>query len=467
MAHIPAASPDAVRSTDTPSTRLPAGALAWALYEGVRTPYVTLIKVYIFIPYFATVVIGDAVSGQALVAKLATIFSLFAALTSPLLGAHVDRFGARKPWLAAVTAAMVLLIACLWWVKPDGSGLSVPVTCVLLAFISVLFHYSEVLHNSLLSHAAPAAQASATSGLGLALGNGLAVVLLAFSLWAFALPGKISMAFLPDAPLFGLSRALHEQERITAPIVALIFALGAIPLFLLTRDAPKGQAGGGISASWGQLLGTLRNLRQDRRMALFLGSRMVYTDGVTTILVFSGVYAAGVMGWKVLEMLTFAIVVSAFLALGGLLATRLDNAFGAKRAIQIELVIVIACQLVLLGFGPGKILYQAYAAEVLWSGPVFRTLPEILFVLVSCINAMGLCGTYASSRVLLTQLGTPERMAGWFGLYALSGTVTMWLGAALVGLATSYFGTQQAGFVALIGLVVLGLAGLSRIRVGP
>ncbi|MGC8073943.1 MFS transporter, partial [Salmonella enterica] len=56
---------------------------------------------------------------------------------------------------------------------------------------------------------------------------------------------------------------------------------------------------------------------------------------------------------------------------------------------------------------------------------------------------------------------------GWFGLYALSGTVTMWLGAALVGLATSYFGTQQAGFVALIGLVVLGLAGLSRIRVGP
>lgn len=202
-------------------------------------------------------------------------------------------------------------------------------------------------------------------------------------------------------------------------------------------------------------------------MALFLGSRMVYTDGVTTILVFSGVYAAGVMGWKVLEMLTFAIVVSAFLALGGLLATRLDNAFGAKRAIQIELVIVIACQLVLLGFGPGKILYQAYAAEVLWSGPVFRTLPEILFVLVSCINAMGLCGTYASSRVLLTQLGTPERMAGWFGLYALSGTVTMWLGAALVGLATSYFGTQQAGFVALIGLVVLGLAGLSRIRVGP
>ena len=44
------------------------GALSWALHEGVRDPFVIMIVIYIFQPYFARVIVGDAVKGQELIA---------------------------------------------------------------------------------------------------------------------------------------------------------------------------------------------------------------------------------------------------------------------------------------------------------------------------------------------------------------------------------------------------------------
>jgi UMF1 family MFS transporter len=443
------------------SAGLPRSALAWALYEGARTPYVILIKVYIFIPYLATVLVGNVVAGQALVAKLVMGYGLFSAFTSPLLGAAMDRVGPRKPVLALITAAMVVLIASLWWATPDDLGLTA--TCAIVFAAGVLFAYTEVLHNSMLPYAAPARQTSSTSGLGLALGSGISVVLLVLVLWAFALPAKMHAPFLPMEPLFGLSAATHETDRIVAPIAAIVFALGAIPLFLFGRDAPRG-AGGGASASLRQMGATIRSLKSNRTMAIFLGSRMLYTDGMTAILLFTGVYAAGVMHWAALELVVFAILVSCFLTIGGIVGARLDRAFGPRRAIQIELGIVIVGQLLILGLAPDRLFYLPYAGEAVWNGPMFRTLPEINFLAVGCLNAIGICGSYASSRSMLTRLATPETVGSWFGLYALSGTATVWLGSALVGLATALWGTQQAGFGVLVALLVCGFIGMAYVK---
>ena len=446
---------------DQPAGRLPDGARAWALYEGVRTPYVILIKVYIFIPYLATVLVGDPVSGQALVAKLAMAYGLFAALTAPLLGAAMDRAGRRMPVLAAITIAIILCCASLWWATPSGLGLGV--TCAIIFMAGILFAYSEVLHNSLLPFAAPPDQTSATSGLGLALGSAISVALLAFVLWAFALPAKMSAPWLPAAPLFGLSATAHETDRIVGPLVAVVFALGSLPLFLRGRDAPRG-AGGGISDSLAQLKLTLKSLSSNRPMATFLVSRMIYTDGLTAILLFTGIYAAGVMRWSAIELTALAIIVSCFLAIGGLVGARLDRRFGPRRAIQIELAVVIIGQMALIGISPDRLFYSHYSGSPVWDGPMFTQLPELAFIFFACINAIGICGCYASSRSMLTSLATPGTIGSWFGLYALSGTVTVWLGSALIGIATSLLGSQQAGFAALVALLVAGWAGMLAVR---
>ena len=57
---LPEADLVAVRpEQDEPGARLNLGALSWALFEGVRDPYVILITIYIFMPYVAGVMVGD------------------------------------------------------------------------------------------------------------------------------------------------------------------------------------------------------------------------------------------------------------------------------------------------------------------------------------------------------------------------------------------------------------------------
>ena len=56
---------------------------------------------------------------------------------------------------------------------------------------------------------------------------------------------------------------------------------------------------------------------------------------MTAVLVFGGVYAAGVFGWDSLTMTVFGIVLSVFAVFGGLIGGWLDDTFGSKRALLI------------------------------------------------------------------------------------------------------------------------------------
>ncbi len=453
----------ASRSAGT--NRLSPGATAWALFEGVRVPYVVLVTIYVFMPYFATVVVGDPVRGQATVAQYGKIGGWIVALTAPFLGAAVDRLGPRKPWLGLVTTLMVALAGLLWWTLPDGSGLSVGEVVAIAATMTVLYAYSEMLHNALLPRAAPGREHLA-SGLGLVLGNAVSTAMLVFVLWAFVLPGKVAWAIVPDAPLFGLEPALHEPDRIVAPIVAVTMALGCLPLFFLTPDAPRSGARpfAALLGAFGDLRRLIVRARGHRDALLFLVARMIYADGKTAILLFGGVYAAGVMRWGTLELLAYGVILSIVAVVGGFLGAWLDGRLGPKRAIQIEIVLILLSQAAVLGGARDRILYSPASTEPLWDAPMFRTAPELAFLVAAFLTAIGVTAAYASSRTLLVRL-VPEKEAGvFFGLYALSGTATFWLAPALVEGFTRAYGTQQAGFYPVIGLLLTGLALLSFVK---
>jgi len=456
-------------TTRKDSAKLSLGAASWSLYEGARDPYVIIITIYVFGPYFATVVVGDAVKGQTLVANIAMIYGLCVAFTGPLLGASIDMIGRRKPLLLLMTALMVPLLFALWWVKPAGGGLGLGVSSLVLGLLGLFFAYSELLHNSMLTRAATPKQAPFASGLALSLGNFFSVFMLVFVLWAFALPGKVDWSFIPKHPLFGLDPLKHETDRIVGPLVAVVLVVLSIPLFLFTPDAPRGEVGlfTALSKGFEGLKATLRTLKSHRSAAIFLGSRMLYTDGMTAILVFTGVYAAGVMHWHTLELLAFGILLSIFAVAGGQLGAVLDATVGPKRSVQIEILGASVCLAGQLGMGPNQIFYLPYntaAHAVLWHGPLFRTLPEAVYLMIGCCSAVFVCAQYASSRTFLTRLAPPGQSASFFGLYALSGTVTVWLGSALVRIFTGVFKSQQAGFAPIAMLLVLGFIGMLFVK---
>ena len=74
------------------------------------------------------------------------------------------------------------------------------------------------------------------------------------------------------------------------------------------------------------------------------------------------------------------------------------------------------------------------------------TLPELMYLLVVIIVAICITAAYANSRTMLARIAPPSKMSEFFGLYALSGTATAFMGPLLVGQVTWFFASQRAGF---------------------
>lgn len=455
----------------TSPTRLGRAAWCWALFQGGRDPFVILVTIYVFVPYLVTSVIADPVHGQALVAGGAKYAGWIVALTAPLLGAVVDRMGPRKPWLASTVALMAPLMAALWWAKPGGVGLGVGAIIAMLAVLSVLFAYTETLHNALLLPAAGMRRAGSASGLALAFGNFVSVAMLAFVLWGFALPGKVAWSFVPAAPLFGLDVATHEQDRIVPVLTALALVLGTLPLMAFVPDVASNgvRLGAAIRLGLADLKALILEARGHRDALVYLGARMLFTDGLTGILIFTGVYAAGVMGWHTLELLAYGMILCVFAVGGGLLAGWLDQAIGPKRALTLEICGVVASQLLSLGNTKSLLFYRPFditTHAAIWSGPMFRSAPELGLLACGMLGAVTVTAAYSSSRTMLTRVVPAHKVGIFFGLFVIAGTATMWLGPLLVQLATAATGSQRAGLLPISALLVAGLIVLQLVRGG-
>ena len=464
--------PNSMATTAADDAPLNRGGVAWSLFEGARNPYVILVTIYMFAPYVASIMVGDPVKGQAVLSRWSQYQGWVVMATAPLLGASIDQMGKRKIWLGLMVAVMAPMMAALWWAKPDLSGLSVTATMMLMTLIGIGFSYTEVLHNSLLVRAAGLGGAHKASGLALALGNAFSVVALGFTAWAFALPGKVDWSWVPKEALLGLNTATHEHERVVALMAAAIFAIGAIPLFLFTPDAestgiPLFTA---LRNGAAQLWRMVRTVGQFKDAAIYLVSRMFYVDGMNAILIYAGIYAIGVMKWHALEMLGYGVILSVLAVLGGFVGRWMDAGLGPKNSIRVSIGMSLLGIIGFLGMAPDRILYfwafDAAAHAPVWDGPIFRTLPEVIFLLIGFNNAIFITAQYASSRTMLTRLTPPEQTGAFFGVYALSGVATGWLGPMMVNLGTEITHTQQGGFATIILLLLIGFIGLMFVRGG-
>ena len=164
------------------------GQFSWATYEWARNPYVLLITIYIFAPYFSTVVVWDPIRRQAIWGDIASSGGFIIAVLAPFLGAVADAGGRRKPWLLFYTVLMALGMLLLWNALPHaGSGLLIAIGAA-VALTNISYEFSAVFHNSMLPAIAPTERVGSLSGLGLALGNVAGILLLGFMLIAPTLP---------------------------------------------------------------------------------------------------------------------------------------------------------------------------------------------------------------------------------------------------------------------------------------
>ena len=443
--------------------------VAWAALESGRVPYSVLISSIIFFPYFSSTIVGDPVEGQALVGELAKIAGIIAALTAPLLGASLDQIGPRKPWLAAGTIIMALLLASLWWALPGGGGLSIPTIIGILVVVKVLYAYTEVIHNSLLVSATDGGSVSRLSALSFGLGYFSAMMALIGFLWAFVLPEQYDLWWIPSAPLFGLDPTRHENLRIVGPLVGGGLMLMLLPLLLLTRDYPPSNVrlGAALRAGWVYFRSLPKHLKRHPNASLFIFSRMLYADGTAATTMFMGIYAAGVMKWGAVQLLIFGIIKLMFAVTGAFLSVRLEERFGSKRSVQIGLFGAIVVLIGVIGTSPDRIFFfwnDVGLVKLVFDLPLFRTVPELVFLFFATTTSMFVTVIASGSRSLLTKITPPEETGAFFGLYALASSATAWLAPLAIEVMTRETGTQQGGFAPIILFFLAGFIGLSLVH---
>ncbi len=449
------------------------GQVSWALFEFSRSPYLSLVTIYVFAPYFTNTVIGDPIRGQGMWSFANTIAGFMVAILAPLTGAMSDRMGRRKPWIVGIMSLMVPSCIALWWAMPGAEGgLPVGVILALIVILAMGFSCGEVFHNSMLPSIVSPRRLGGLSGLGLAANNAGSMIALTAVLLTIALPasGVIDWSFLPAQPMFGLDPGSHEHERIAGVIAGAWLLIFHLPLLLWTPDRPATGVSIKRSVEEGlkQLLRTIKRARQLSNVGTYLLARMLYTDGLVAIIAYTGIYVSGQFHWDVASLMLFGLALTPSGIAGGLLGGWIDNRIGSKKAIQIAVAGAILSMVSAISITPRQIFfffpYDAATAQPIWSFPYFRTLPEFLYLALFIVLVVFIGAIFANSRAMMARISPVKSMTQFFGLYAVSGWATAFVGHGLVAFFTSTFNSQRAGFASPIILLSLGLLIIFRVR---
>jgi UMF1 family MFS transporter len=406
--------------------------MAWVLYVWADHAFATIVATFVFATYFTQAVAADPVTGTSQWVLMQTVAGFAVALLAVPLGAIADSGGRRNLLLGVCLAVLVAATAGLWFVKPDPSY--VLLALVLAGIGTVAYEVATIFYNAMLPDIAPRERYGRLSSFawGAGYGGGLAALVVA-----------LVLLVQPDPPLFGLDSAAAEPIRacaILAAIWALAFgwpALVYIPKPATTR--PWGQA---VRTAWAELGITLRAAVRDPVLRRFLIARMLFMDGLVTLFAFGGIFAAGTFGFSARDVLLFGIGLNITAGLGVLAFAFIEDRIGPKAAIMISLWALVA-----LGT------------------PALLVTDPFWFWVFGLALGLFVGPAQSASRSMMAHMAPPEARSAWFGLFALSGRVTAFVGPLFLALATSVFQSQRAGMATILVFLAAGAIALIGLRV--
>jgi UMF1 family MFS transporter len=337
---------------------------------------------------------------------------------------------------------------------------------VLIAYglASVGVEFAIVFNNSMMPTLVPPDRMGRLSGTSWATGYVGGILSLILVLGFLAANPETGRSLFGLVPLFGLDPATHQGDRITGPLTGVWFIIFALPMFLLTPDHPaKLTIDAALREGLTELRHTLRELPARPSITSFLLANMIYTDGLVSLFAFGGIYAAGTFGWNTIQIGTFGIILAIAGTFGAWLGGKLDDKFGPRRVIAGSLVILLLSIAAILMVDKDSILLIRVAPPRPEEG-LFASAAERAYLLLGCLIGAAGGPLQAASRTLLIRLAPRDRIAQYFGLFALTGKVTSFIGPLLIGIVTAVTESQKAGMAVLVPFFIAGLALLRRVR---
>ena len=383
--------------------------LSWALYDFANTIFSFAIVSFAMGPW-ATRFLGEA-TGTLAFTVTASASVLVNAIVSPALGAMSDRTGGRKRYLLVFTVLCIVPAALI--------GL-VSIWIGLLAFGIANFGYQAALiyYDALLPDVARPTTRGRLSGVGVALG------------YLGTIVSGLLLRFTTD-----------DQGLITASsfvLVAALFAIFAIPLFVVVRETQRPGTPFRVMdavGSWGQLAVTWRHAGEQPGLRRFIVGRFFYSDAVNTAIAVMSLFTIHAVGFSESEALSVLLLLTVVAVVASFGWGMLVDRWGPKRTLLTVLL--------------------SWMVGLLLGGLV---LEKPVFLLAGAILGSGLGGVAVTDRLYLLRLTPPERVGEMFGLFGLAGKFSAVVGPILYG-AIIYFLLEPLGRsayqIAILSLLVL------------
>lgn len=408
-----ATSPNATNATK-------AKIISWCLFDFANSSYSAVIAAVIFPVFYVSAIVGNA-SGQGDVwwGRAISFSMAFVALSSPFLGGIADYSGRRKRILFLYTAACVISIS-LFPLLRKGMVLE---GFFLVVLANIGMEGGLVFYNSFLPEIADRQYHGRVSAWGFGVGYAGSILSL-----LFALP---------------LVRAGRFAE--TWIMVALFFAFFSLPAFiLLPKDKKTGLSVIGSAArGWTYFLSVMREIFGRRELRKFMLAYLIYEDGVNTVIVFSGIFAATTLGFAPQELIGLYLIVQ---------ITALAGAFVMARPIDV--------------LGPKKVVTMSLMLWSVVAVAAYFIVAKTQFLVLASVAGLGLGTVQAASRAFFTQFIPPDRESEYFGTYALVGKSSAVLGPLAFGYISSTLGSQRPAILAVSLFFVGGFFLLRTVKGG-
>ena len=392
--------------------------VSWYLFDFGNSAFPTVMITFVFAAYFSRALSVDEATGAANWGYLQSYAALIVAVTAPLVGLLADRYARGRLPMAATVAVTCLATAGLWWAEPMPTFATYASVLVIIGVVG--FELGMLFYNALLVRVTDPQHQGRVSGAGWGVGYVGGLCCLALSL------GLVELDL-------GFDKEAAEHVRATCLLVALWFALFSLPILLVRLPHAAAPVMG--DGSFRFFLREARALLvSDPRVFGFLFARMLFIDGLNAIFALGGLYAANVFGMEFGDILIFGIGLNVGAGVGAFLFGYLEDRIHAKYAL------VVALAGLLIG---GILTLLAQEIPQLWVAGLFMSL------FIGPIQAI--------SRSQMASLVDDSLQKTGFGLFAISGRLTAFLGPLLFAVGTEWSGSERVGMGLVLVLVVAGL----------
>ena len=400
----------------------------FALYDFANSAFTTIIITFIFATYFAKQIAPNPILGQSYWGWTIGITGLLVALIGPLIGSFADKKNCTEFFIKLFTIICIILTSFLWFAKPSEKYLLY--TLLVVASANFFYELSLIFYNSILKRISNSNNLGKSSGFSFALGYIGGILILIICIKVF-----IDNEVLP----FGLSKENSENIRATSIVVALWYLIFSIPFLFSLKKKIKNK----IERSSNNIK-KIKNLFWDKglnNLGKFLIARMLYADGLNAIIIMGGIFAVGVFNLEIKDLLVLSVLMNITAFIGAIIGGYANDKFSSKSVIIFSLLGLI--------FSSAIILF-------------IKT--KIFFLIFASINGFFIGPIQSASRVFITKSIDENNQASGFGLFALSGKLTSFIGPLLVSTLTYISNSQRIGFSAAIILLLIGLLILLKVK---